>query len=112
MKHPLLIASLLLATVPLGGCVAGLATSAVGMAVRSARGEPQDNAALLPTAVQACSARAAPYGTVKVIDKQQVSIDRIKVWGTADNGTTRHSFECTFGKKITGFKLRALPAAR
>lgn len=112
MKHLLICSLLLGGALPLGGCVAGMATSAVGMAVRSARGKPEDNAALSPTAVQACSARAAPYGTVKLIDMQHVAIDRIKIWGTTDNGTTRNSFECAFGKKITGFKLRPIPAAR
>jgi hypothetical protein len=97
---------------PLGGCVAGMATSAVGMAVRGAQGQPQDNSALAPNAKDACSAQAAPYGKVQIIDMQQVSIDKIKVWGTADDGTTRRSFECNFGTKVTGFKLRTIATRR
>jgi hypothetical protein len=109
---PLLICALLSSAVPLGGCVAGIASNAVGMAVRGAQGERQDNAYLAPTAREACSAQAASYGKVHVIDVQQVSIDKIKVWGTADDGATRRSFECTFGTKVTGFKLRTLAVRR
>ena len=112
MKHLLICSLLLGGALPLGGCLAGVATSAAGMAVRSARGKPQDNGYLAPNARQACSDRAAPYGTVKIIDMQQVAVDRIKVWGTADNGTVRQSFECSFGKKVNGFKLRPIPAQR
>jgi len=109
---PLLICALLGSAVPLGGCVAGIATSAVGMAVRGAQGQPQDNGHLAPNARDACSAQAAQHGKVHVIDMQQVSINKIKVWGTADDGTTRRSFECTFGTKVTGFKLRKIAARR
>ncbi|MEG3088206.1 hypothetical protein [Sphingomonas sp. PB4P5] len=105
---PLLICGLLASALPLGGCVASIASSAVGMAVRGAQGQPQDNSYLAPNAKDACSARAAPYGKVQIIDMQQVSIDKIKVWGTADDGTTRRSFECNFGTKVTGFKLRTI----
>ena len=112
MKHLLICGLLLGSALPLGGCVAGIATSAVGMAVRSARGEPENNAALSPTAVQACTARAAPYGAVKLIDMQQVAVDRIKIWGTTNDGKTRRSFECAYGKKVTGFKLQTIAAPR
>ncbi|MEO6255279.1 MAG: hypothetical protein ABIO69_00550 [Sphingomicrobium sp.] len=109
MRKLLLIA--ILGSAPsLGGCVAGMAASAVGMAVKSAQGQPQSNAHLKPTAEALCSARAAQYGTVHVIDVQQYSPSKIIVWGTADNGTVRQSFECGFGTQISGFKLRPIPA--
>lgn len=91
-----------------GGCVAGLASSAIGMAVRNARGEPAGNQQLQPTAVEACSARAAQHGAVHIIDVQQSSVSKIVVWGTVSVGSQRQSFECAYGTSITGFKLRAI----
>jgi len=99
---------LVVSSVIVGGCVAGIASSAVGMAVRSARGEPKDNQQLQPTATQECSARAVQYGAVHIIDVQQSTTSKIIVWGTVDDGKQRHSFECSYGTKITGFKLRAV----
>ena len=108
-----LLLSLLLGGVPaLGGCVAGMAASAVGMAVRSAQGQPQSNAHLKPTAETVCSAHASRYGTVHIIDVQQAAPSKIIVWGTVDDGKERRSFECGFGTKLTGFKLRAIPIRR
>ena len=95
-----------LSVLPLCGCVAGMAASAVGMAVRGAQGEPVSNSHLGREAVTACSDRAAEYGTVHIIDVEQRSASKLIVWGTADDGTQRRSFECAFGTKITGFKLR------
>lgn len=99
-------------TLPLGGCVAGMAASAVGAAARSARGEPVSNEHLKPMAEKACSAQASQYGAVQIIDVERRSTSRIIVWGTADNGRERRSFECAFGTTITGFKLRAITAQR
>lgn len=99
---------LAVSSVGVGGCVAGIASGAVGMAVRSARGEPKDNQQLQPMATQECSARAAQYGAVHIIDVQQSSTSKIIVWGTVGDGQQRQSFECSFGTKITGFKLRAI----
>jgi hypothetical protein len=96
----------------LGGCVAGMAANAVAMAAASARGEPQSNRHLQPVAQQACTAHAASYGTVLIIDVQQRSTSRIIVWGTVDDGKQRRSFECGFGTSITSFKLRPISAAR
>lgn len=97
-----------LSVLPLGGCVAGMAAGAAGMAIREAQGEPVSNAHLGREAVAACSERAAQYGTVHIIDVEQRSTSRLIVWGTADDGTQRQSFECGFGTKITGFKLRPI----
>ena len=99
---------LLAGALALGGCVASIATSAVGMAVRSARGEPQGNQHLQPTARQACAAQASQYGAVHIIDVQQSSVNKIIVWGTVGDGAARRSFECAFGTRVTGFKLRAI----
>ena len=99
---------LLAAALALGGCVAGIASSAVGMAVRSAKGEPHSNQHLQSAAAQACTAQASQYGAVHIIDVQQSSVNKIIVWGTVDEGAARRSFECAFGTRVTGFKLRAI----
>lgn len=96
------------AALALAGCVASLAASAVGMAVREAQPDPKSNQALQPAARQACSERAEPYGKVHVIDVEQNRIDRIIVWGTVDDGRERRSFECGFTTRITYFRLRPI----
>lgn len=93
----------------LSGCMAGLAVSALGTAVDSARGQPQSNEHLKPEAVAACSAHASQYGAVHIIDIEQRSTSKIVVWGTASGAKERRSFECAFGTRITGFKLRPIP---
>ena len=92
----------------LGGCVAGMAASAIGMAARSAQGQAATNEHRKPEAATACTARASPYGTVRIIDVEQRSASKIIVWDTVDDGKQRRSFECAFGTLITGFKLRAI----
>lgn len=100
--------SLAIGALAMGGCVAGMAASAVGMAARSAQGQPASNQHLQPAAAAACSAQASPYGAVRIIDVEQRSTSKIIVWGTVDDGKERRSFECAFGTKIIGFKLRAI----
>ena len=94
------------------GCVAGMAASAVGMAARSAQGQPASNEHLKPTATAACSAHASQYGAVHIIDVEQRTSSKIIVYGTVANGRERRSFECAYGTKITGFKLRAITPIR
>ena len=98
--------------VSLGGCVAGMAVSAAGLAAQSARGTPQSNANLQPAARQACEASAARYGAVHIIDVEQHGISKIIVWGTVDDGKQRQSFQCDFGTRITSFKLRPITSSR
>src|SRR4051794_16649988 len=88
----------------LGGCVASMAVSALGLAAQSARGRPVSNEALQPQAREACTARAAQYGTAHVIDVEQHSIAKIIVWGTVDDGKKKQSFQCDFGARITAFR--------
>ncbi len=99
---------LLLLAFPLGGCAAGIAASAAGMAIRSAKGEPQGNQHLQPTARSVCSAHAAQLGAVRIIDIEQRSPGKIIVWGTVTDATQRRSFECAFTDRITGFKLQVI----
>lgn len=100
------------ATLPLGGCVASLATGAVSMAVQAAQGQPRANQQLTPQANEACTARAAQYGTVRIIDVEQHTASRIIVWGTSDDGKQRRSFKCAFGTKVDAFRVRAITPAR
>ncbi len=105
---PLLVASGL----ALGGCVAAMAASAASMAAQSARGQAQSNEHLKPTARADCEAHAARYGTVRIIDVEQRSASKIIVWGTVGEGSQRRSFECSYGTRMTGFKLRAITPSR
>lgn len=95
-----------------GGCVAGMAASAAGMAVRSAQGKPKSNEHLRPAARAACSAQAAQHGAVHVIDVEQRRVDRIVVWGTVTDAKERRSFECGFVNQVTYFKLRPIASVR
>jgi hypothetical protein len=104
---------LLIASAPaLGGCVPMMAASAVSMVARNAQGPVIGNEALQPQAREMCSSHAAQYGAVHVIDVQQYSVSKIIVWGTVDDGRQKQSFQCDFGTRITGFKLRPIPQAR
>lgn len=107
MKRWMLIPGL--AIVPLlGGCVPMMAMSAAQMVGQAAAGTPKDNEQLQPDARQACTAMAAQYGAVNVIDVEQHRINQIIVWGTVGDGAQKRSFECDYGTKITGFKLREI----
>lgn len=96
----------------LGGCVAGMVAGAAGSAVQATRGNAESNAHLQPTAKAACSAYAARYGAVHIIDLEQRSVDKIVVWGTVDNGRQRRSFECGFKIAIAYFRLRGINKSR
>lgn len=84
------------------------AVSGAGLAAQAAQGKPVKNEQLQPLARQSCSAEAAKYGAVHIIDVQQARIDKIIVWGTVDDGQQKRSFQCNFGKRITGFTLRQI----
>jgi len=102
--------ALLVSALPLGGCVPMMAAQAVSMVANSARGTPVSNAALQPQAREQCSAHAQQYGAVHVIDVEQRSTNKIIVWGTVGEGAARRSFQCDYGTRITGFKLRTISA--
>jgi ABC-type sugar transport system substrate-binding protein len=105
----LIALSLLAAACPaLGGCLPMMAVSAASMAARGAEGTPVSNEALQPQARDACTQQAAKYGTVTIIDAEQHRSDQIIVWGTVGEGLQKRSFECDYGTKITGFKLREI----
>jgi len=77
MALPLLAGSVMV----LSGCVAGMAASAVGMAVQGAQGQPVSNQHLKPDAEKACGAQAAQYGAVQIIDIEQRAANKIKDGG-------------------------------
>jgi hypothetical protein len=105
---PGLAGIILLLAIPLSGCAAAIATSAAGMAVQGARGEPQGNRHLQGQARETCSGHAAQYGTVHIIDVEQRAVKRIVVWGTVSDANERRSFECAFTDRITGFIIREI----
>jgi hypothetical protein len=92
----------------LAGCLPMMAVSAASMAAQGAAGTPVSNAELQPNARDACTARAAPYGEVHVIDVEQHRVSEIIVWGTVGEGSNRRSFECDFTNRITRFTLRTI----
>jgi hypothetical protein len=97
------------AVLPLGGCAAGLAASAVGAAVRAAdRPDPVPTQDPGPAARAACTAEAERHGTVKIIDTEYRSASKLIVWGTVESGGQRRSFECRYEGKVAEFKLRAI----
>lgn len=102
-----LLASLLVMPA-LSACVPMMAASAVGTLAQSAQGRPVSNEAYQDTARDQCTARAAQYGAVNVIDVEQHAVNKIIVWGTVSEGAAKRSFECDFTTAIVGFKLRSI----
>ena len=106
MRKSLLASELLVPA--LTGCVPMMAASAVSAVAQGAQGQPVSNEAYQGTARDQCTARAAQYGTVNIIDVEQHSVNKIIVWGTVGEGTAKRSFECDFTTAIVGFKLRSI----
>jgi hypothetical protein len=106
MRRPTLLL-LALGALPLGGCAASIAASAVGAAVRAAdrpdRAPKEDPG---PVARAACTARAAPYGTVKIIDVVYRSVAKVVVWGSVEGEGGKRSFQCRWDGKIVGFEMK------
>lgn len=93
----------------LGGCVASMAASAVGAAVRAATPErPLVTQDVRGPAREACQARAAQLGTVRITDAEQRADGRTTVFGTVQDATQRRSFECVYDGRVTGFRLREI----
>lgn len=110
MRRSLLLA-VALGALPLGGCAASLAASAVGAAVRAAdrpdRAPAQDPG---PVARSACLARASQYGNAKVIDAIYKSVAKVTVWGSVESEGRKRSFQCRWDGKIVGFELKEVGA--
>ena len=100
-----------LAALPLGGCAASLAAGAIGAAVRAADkpdAPPKEDPG--PAARAACTARASPYGDVRIIDTVYRSPARLVVWGSVGSEGRRRSFRCRWDGKVVGFELREIEA--
>ena len=68
--------------------------------------ERVSNAHLKPAATQACTQRAAQYGSVFIVDVEQRRTDRLIVWGSVtDAQQRRRTFECHFTTGLVSFKL-------
>jgi hypothetical protein len=107
MKRKTLLALMVFATPALGGCAVQAALLAADLAdeVRPAVGP--SNAHLKPAATEACTRRAAQYGSVYIVDVEQRRADRIIVWGSVtDAQQRRRTFECNYTTKLTSFAVR------
>jgi hypothetical protein len=104
---------LALGALPMSGCAAGIAASAVGAAVRAAdrpdRAPKEDPG---PVARAACSARAAQYGNAKIIDTVYKSVAQVVVWGAVEGEGRKRSFQCRWDGKIVGFELQEVERRR
>ncbi len=97
------------AALSLGGCAASIAASAVGAAVRAADRPdkaPKENPG--PAARAACTARAAPHGTVKIIDVVYKSVAKVTVWGSVEAEGRKRSFQCRWDGRIVGFEMKEI----
>ncbi|HLL29840.1 MAG TPA: hypothetical protein VK403_02480 [Allosphingosinicella sp.] len=112
MRRPILIL-LALGALPLGGCAASIAASAVGAAVRAAdkpdRAPKEDPG---PAARAACTAHASQYGAVRIIDVVYRSAAKVVVWGAVEGEGRKRSFQCRWDGKIVGFELKEVGARR
>ncbi len=111
MKRKIGLSLILLATPALGGCVAQAALAAAQLAQYIPHPQGASNAHLKPAATQACTQRAAQYGSVYIVDVEQRRADRLIVWGSVtDQQQRRRTFECHFTTALVGFKLREIGA--
>lgn len=107
--RPFLLPLLAASGLGLGGCVAGLAASAVGAAIKAATPErPVVNEDRRAAARAACEAHAAPQGSVRIIDAEQRPDGRVTVWGTVEDERERRRFECRYDGEVSAFRLRAI----
>ena len=105
MRFRLLLLSPAIA-LPLCGCVAGMAASAVGLAADAAGPGGQNSKFMQAAARQACSAQAAQSGTVQIASVTQAKDGEIIVLGTVQGSSGLQSFECSFVTTVTGFSLK------
>jgi hypothetical protein len=109
MTRKIALPLILLAAPALGGCAlqAALAVAQLAQSIPAPQGA--SNAHLKPAATQACTQRAAPYGSVHIVDVEQRRADRLVVWGSVtDANQHRRTFECHFTTALVSFKLREL----
>jgi hypothetical protein len=106
MKHKILLPLLALAAPALGGCALQAAMAAAELAPQIRGPMGPSNAHLRPTAIAACTQRAAQHGTVYISDVEQRRADRIIVWGSVvDAQQQRRTFACNFTTALSSFQL-------
>ena len=110
MTRKIALSLILLATPALGGCAAQAALAAVQLVRSLPEQDRPSNAHLKPAATEACTQRAARYGSVHLIDVEQRGPDRLIVWGSVIDAQRRRTFECHFTTSLVGFKLREIGA--
>ena len=109
MKRKIAVPLILLAAPALGGCAAQALLMAAQLANQIPQPQRASNAHLKPAASQACTQRAAQYGSVHIIDVEQRRADRLVVWGSVtDPKLHRRTFECHFTTNVVSFKLREI----
>lgn len=109
MTRKIGLSLILFATPALGGCALQALMAASELAQHLPKPERASNAHLKPTAIQACTQRAAQYGSVHVIDAEQRRTDLIIVWGSVtDAQQRRRTFECHFTTALVSFRLREI----
>ena len=108
MTNKIRMALILLATPLLGGCAVQAALAAAELVQYLPEEKRTSNAHLAQTAAQACTARAAQYGSVFVGDVEQRRADLIIVWGSVTDPKRRRTFECHFTTTLKSFKLREI----
>lgn len=107
MKQQIRLLLILLAAPGLGGCAVQAALAAAELAPHIRAPQGPSNAHLTPAAREACTAQAAQYGSVYIVDVEQRRRDRIIVWGSVtDAQQRRRTFECHYTTKLAGFTLR------
>ena len=109
MTRKIALVPVVAAAAALGGCAAQAVLLAAQLANYAPQPQRASNAHLKPVASQACSQRAATYGSVHIIDVEQRRADRLVVWGSVtDARQVRRTFECHFTTGVVSFKLREL----
>lgn len=102
-------ALILLAAPALGGCAVQAALAAAELAPHIRAPAGPSNAHLMPAATEACTRRAAQYGSVFIVDVEQRRRDRIIVWGSVtDARQHRRTFECHYTTALQSFQLREI----
>ena len=114
MARKILLSLILLATPALGGCALQAAMAAKALAdeyVPNPEPHWPSLTHLEPAAKQACTERAAPYGSVFIVDVAQRRADRLVVGGSVTGANEhRRTFECHFTTKVVSFKLSEIGA--
>lgn len=112
MTRKILLLLSVFVTPALCGCAVQAALMAAELVPQIRGPLGPSNAHLKPAAIQACTQRAAHYGSVYLVDVAQPRADQIIIVGSVtDDQRRRRTFECHFTTALTRFRLgEVLPA--